>query len=312
MMFKPKARFELLDQYLTRRDYTSALEAITEEIKRRPESFNLLLRQAEILGMAGDRSQAIEIYRKLAEHYAREGFYARAIAVANKVLRLDPSRKEVTHELAQLISAQQGREAAARKKLERASMAAGESQEAPAPSHPPAPPQSVAPAAPAEQRGTPKSPETPSAAQLERERDASAFFSSFPAAALEELLASTSVRTYSAGEVIVREGEPGRSLFLIENGVVEVLTRDPAGKDVVLAQLGPGEFFGEVAVLTGRPRTATIVATNVVTAIEIARDDLERIGTTHPEVRDVLERFYRQRAQATVEAMLGHLRKGRG
>jgi tetratricopeptide (TPR) repeat protein len=312
MIFKPKARFELLDQYLARRDYTSALEAITDEIKRRPESFNLLLRQAEILGMAGDRSQAIEIYRKLAEHYAREGFYARAIAVANKVLRLDPSRKEVTHELARLISAQQGREAAARKKLERASVAAGESQEAPAPSHPPAPPQSAAPAAPAEHHGTPKSPETPSAAQLERERDASAFFSSFPAAALEELLASTSVRTYSAGEVIVREGEPGRSLFLIENGVVEVLTHDPAGKDVVLAQLGPGEFFGEVAVLTGRPRTATIVATNVVTAIEIARDDLERIGMTHPEVRDVLERFYRQRAQATVEAMLGHLRKGRG
>lgn len=304
MIFKAKARFDLLDQYLARRDYTSALEAISDEIKRRPEAFNLLLRQAEILGMAGDRSQAIEIYRKLAEHYAHEGFYARAIAVANKVLRLDSTRKDVTRELAQLIAAQQGQEAAARQKLERASVPAAEPSEvsAPTPAPPPAPDRALA-----EPAG-----EAPSPAQLERERDASAFFSSFPAAALEELLASTSVRSYAPGEVIVREGEPGRSLFLIENGVVEVLTRDPNGTDVVLAQLGPGEFFGEVAVLTGRPRTATIVATNPVTVIEIARDDLERIGTTHPEVRNVLERFYRQRAQATVEAMLGHMRKGRG
>jgi tetratricopeptide (TPR) repeat protein len=96
MMFKGKPRFENLDQYVAQRDYALALEAIAEEIKRRPDAFNLLLRQAEILGLAGDRDKAISLYRKLAQHYAEQGFYARAIAVINKVLRLDPARQDVT------------------------------------------------------------------------------------------------------------------------------------------------------------------------------------------------------------------------
>ena len=106
----------------------------------------------------------------------------------------------------------------------------------------------------------------------------------------------------------MREGEAGKSLFLIENGTVEVHTTDPAGRRVVLAELGPGDFFGEVAVLTGRPRTATILAKEPVTVIEITREDLERVVRDHPEVKTVLERFYQQRAHATVETMLSHLR----
>ena len=65
---------------------------------------------------------------------------------------------------------------------------------------------------------------------------------------------------------------------------------------------------GEVAVLTGRPRTATILAREPVTVIEITREDLEGVVREYPEVRAVLERFYKQRAHATVETMLSHLR----
>ena len=81
---------------------------------------------------------------------------------------------------------------------------------------------------------------------------------------------------------------------------------------MVLAELGPGEFFGEVAVLTGRPRTATILAREPVTVIEITRDDLDGVVRDFPEVKAVLERFYRQRAHATVETMLSHLRSTHG
>ncbi len=303
MIFKPKARLEFLDQYLARRDYAAAHEAIAEELKKRPENFNLLLRQAEILGLAGDRERAIELYRKLARYFADQGFYARAIAVTNKILRLDPSRSEVTKELAELIARQQEAERAERERLARAMptppapsrKAPAAETEVPAPPPPPPPPELLADASPQ---------------QLQRERDASAFFSSFPAEVLEDLLSSTSVRSFSAGDIIVREGDPGVSLFLIESGTVEVQTTDPAGRLVRLAELGPGEFFGEVAVLTGRPRTATIVARDAVTLIEILAEDLERIVAAHPNVRAVLEEFYQRRAKATVETMLQHLRKG--
>ncbi|MBI4915789.1 MAG: cyclic nucleotide-binding domain-containing protein [Acidobacteria bacterium] len=327
-MFKPKPRFDQLDQYLVRREYGLALEAITDEIKRRPESFNLLLRQAEILGLAGDREQAIYVYRQLAQHYAKEGFYARAIAVTNKILRLDPARKEVTDELADLITAQQEVEKASRERLERAAVPAGGADKtAPAPAaqfaHPPvaededvvvvdedeAPAPPVA--APAVAAVPPAEPfESVSAEQAAKERDAGRFFAAFPRPALDQLLSSTSVLSFAPGETIMREGEPGTAMFLIADGAVDVHTHDTAGRPLQLATLGPGEFFGEVAMLTGRPRTATIVASDRATVVEISHEDLESIMTRWPEVREVLQKFYQQRVQSTAEAMLARLRGG--
>ncbi len=299
-MFKGKPRFEQLDEYILRRDYGAALEAIAEEIKKRPESFNLLLRQAEILGLAGDRDKAIAVYRELAEHSAQQGFYARAIAVINKVLRLDPTREEFTKELAAFIAAKQEAEKAEQVKLERSEKGGRRRAAAAAPPPPPATPPAAPPAAEAGGR------------LAERERAASRLFAELPHGALEQLLVAAAVRSFQPPEVIVREGEPGTSFFLIEEGEVEVHTKDTSGKPLVLAQLGVGDFFGEVAVLSGKPRTATIVSRTPVTVIEISRADLERIAGTFPEVRIVLQNFYEQRAQATVEALIARMRGGHG
>jgi CRP-like cAMP-binding protein len=291
-MVRAKPRFENLDHYLVNRDYGLALEAIAEEIKRRPEGFNLLLRQAEILGLAGDREKAIEVYRRLARHYAEQGFYARAIAVINKVIRLDPSRQEFTKELALFIAAQQEVEHVEQTKLQRATAPAASERRASAP-----------------EAGAPAAADV-ATAQAEKERAASHFFAEFPPAALEQLISTTAVRSFAEGETIVREGDRGASWFLIEEGEVDVHTTDPSGRHLVLARLGPGEFFGEVSVLTGKPRTATIVARNGVTVIEISSRDLDQIAAEHPQVRSVLQRFYEKRAQATVEAVIARMRGG--
>jgi tetratricopeptide (TPR) repeat protein len=302
-MFKGKPRFDHLDEYLLRRDYALALEAIAEEIKKRPENFNLLLRQAEILGLAGDPDKAISVYRKLAQHYAQQGFYARAIAVINKVLRLDPTRQDITKELAGFIAAQQQAEKANQAKLKRAKKDGLKQLKDPTPA-------SARPAeVPASEGSAPRKGDA-AQRQADRERAASRFFAEFSPGALEQLLYAAAVHSYLPPEVIVREGDPGTSFFLIEEGEVEVQTHDPSGKPLVLAQLGAGEFFGEVAVLTGKPRTATIVSKTAATVIEIAREDLDRIARQFPEVRTVLQRFYERRAQATVEAMVARMRGG--
>lgn len=334
MIFKSKPRFELLDQYLASKDYNSALEAIAEEIKAKPENFNLLLRQAEILGSAGNQQLAIEVYQKVARFFAEQGFYARAIAVANKVLRIDPHNQEITKELAQFIAAKQQAEEDSRARFK---LSPRPGYKAPAPSAAPAvPPANVSglaeaaasitssiqervtsgePAATSDQpradeAGRPaEQPLTSSQEQQEaREREASRFFAYFPQGALEQLLSSTSVRTYGSDDVVVREGEQGKSFFLIEEGSVKAVTADPAGHPLTLGRIGAGEFFGEVAVLTGKPRTATIVAETPITLIEIDRDNLDRIAREYPEVHEVLQRFYEQRAQAAVDAMLARLR----
>ncbi len=288
MIFRNRRRFENLDQYLAKRDYRAALEAIAEEIKRRPNNFNLLLRQAEVMALSGDRSQAVSVYETLARHFIGLGFYARAIAVANKIQKLDPSREDLSRQLAAEIGERQEAEKEERGRLHRASQAAPSKGSDPA--------------------AAPAIPDDIPLEQAEREQQASRLFDQFPPAALEELLSSTSVRNFAVGDTLVREGDPGASLFLIEDGEVEVRTADPAGRQVSLARLGPGEFFGEVSILTGLPRTATVVAVSASTVIEIQRTDIDAIATRHPRVREVLKRFYEERAQATVEAMVARVR----
>ncbi len=291
MILRPRYRIEELDQYLAKRDYGAALSAIAEELKKHPENFNLLLRQAEILGMAGDRHHAIAVYRNLARHFAKQGRYSMAIAVTNKILRLDPTQTEAAAELQALLAAQREEEERAKSRLLQAART------------PVTPPRGTTTQPP------PPEPPPPPASPPPSEADALRFFSAFPRQALTELLGSTSVRSYDAGAAIVREGEYGDSLFLIVEGNVLVEGTDPRGKKVTLATLGPGDFFGEVAVLTGKPRTATVTAQGPVTLIEISKEVLAEICERHPQVSAVLERFYQDRANATVSVMLSRLRQ---
>ena len=278
-----KPRFENLDKYLANKDYDKALTAVVGELKNNPSQFNLLLRQAEILGLAGNRDKAIALYKELAEKYAKDGFFAKAIALYKKVLRLDPELDEIHAELARLIDedAKENLPLEQRLAIDQAkTKAKKQTQTSP---------------------GSAPSPE-------DKERKASALFSAFPKEALEDLLESTSLRSYQEGDIIVTEGEEGHSLFLLVSGEVKVFTRGERGEHLQLAELGAGDFFGEVSLLTGKPRTATITAKSVVNAIELTKSAVDGIATQHPGVRTVLENFYESRAQATVEAVIQEMR----
>ena len=277
-----RPRFEHLDRYLAQKDYGKALDAVADELRRNPTQFNLLLRQAEILGLAGDKGRAVEVYREVAEAYAKEGFFAKAIAVYKKVLRLDPELEDVHAELARLIDEERRSHAPITERL------------------------AVRDAPP---RGTVRGEGHGKPSTSTKEREASALFTAFRQDVLEEILSSTALRTFEEGDIIVTEGEPGTSLFLIVSGEVKVFTRAEHGGHLPLAELGPGDFFGEVSLLTGKPRTATITAKGTVTAIELGKEHVDRIAARHPEVRGVLDEFYQRRAHDTVEAVIRRMRE---
>jgi CRP-like cAMP-binding protein len=68
-------------------------------------------------------------------------------------------------------------------------------------------------------------------------------------------------RDFPPNQVIVREGAPGNSMFFITSGLVEVRKKDSAtGIDFLLAEMGPGLNFGEMSLLTGKPRTASVMS----------------------------------------------------
>jgi CRP-like cAMP-binding protein len=96
---------------------------------------------------------------------------------------------------------------------------------------------------------------------------------------LIEVALSTDEREAPEGRVLTQEGRPGREFFVLVEGSVTV-TRD--GKK--LAELGPGDWFGEIAILTYKPRTATVTATSRVHVLVVSDRDFRRVVETTPRI----------------------------
>ncbi len=94
---------------------------------------------------------------------------------------------------------------------------------------------------------------------------------------------------YAAGEVIVRQGEPGGRFYVITDGEVEVVREQPDGGEVALARLGPGRYFGEIALMRATRRTATVRAVTDVGVLGIARRDFTALVEHLPQFREALE-----------------------
>jgi len=86
---------------------------------------------------------------------------------------------------------------------------------------------------------------------------------------------------FKAGQVIIREGETGDLFYVITEGHVEVIIRDADGSDIILHTAGPGEFFGELSMLTNEPRTARIRAVDDVTTLVLERDEFFNFLRAH-------------------------------
>jgi CRP/FNR family cyclic AMP-dependent transcriptional regulator len=95
-------------------------------------------------------------------------------------------------------------------------------------------------------------------------------------------------RKFSRGEVVFHEGDPGDTLHLIERGHVAVRVTTPLGHMATLRILGPGEYFGELALVSPGPRSATIAALEATETLALHRDQINRIRLQHPEVEQVL------------------------
>ncbi len=95
------------------------------------------------------------------------------------------------------------------------------------------------------------------------------------------LVAASSEHLYGAGEPIVRQGQPGDSMFVVCRGAVRV-TLEPVGQEV--ARIGAGGYFGEMSLLTGDPRTATVSAVNDTVVLEITADTFRRLAADDPAV----------------------------
>jgi CRP/FNR family transcriptional regulator, cyclic AMP receptor protein len=92
-------------------------------------------------------------------------------------------------------------------------------------------------------------------------------------------------RKYARGEVIFLAGDPGVNLCIIESGRVKLtLTSAELGREVALDHLGPGDIFGELALLDGEPRSADAIAVEPTRLLLLRRDDFRAFLISHPSV----------------------------
>ncbi|MCC7369230.1 MAG: cyclic nucleotide-binding domain-containing protein [Chloroflexi bacterium] len=109
-------------------------------------------------------------------------------------------------------------------------------------------------------------------------------FREVPAHHLRELARFARSESFSAGEVIVKMGDPGSTLYIVRSGMVSVVREQPGGGEMPLAKLGPGEFFGELSIFDGHTRSATVTAVEETATVTLGRYDLVRLVSGNPQI----------------------------
>jgi len=122
----------------------------------------------------------------------------------------------------------------------------------------------------------------------------------------EELRALASrghVHDYTNGTAIFREGDPGDALHIVIEGRVRIVVASPKGEEATVALLGPGECVGELALLDGKPRSASAIASGNTKTLVVRRDEFTRWLSERPKAAFALLETLSLRVRRTDEAL---------
>lgn len=123
-----------------------------------------------------------------------------------------------------------------------------------------------------------------------------------PHASTELLVATTNrleTRTYQPGQAIVTQGDTADHFYVVVRGEVDVTCKNETGDEVLLATLGPGQFFGEVGLLNYAPRTATVRAKTAVEVLRLDRETFRQVIEQSEATAEDLARVARERGATT-------------
>lgn len=278
----------------------AALEQYQRIVKAAPNDLGARQKVGDLYARLGKKSDAIAAYLETMNRYASGGQFFKAIALCKVILSIDSSHATAHERLASLYSKTRAPAASPAPRppaapppmaplelasfrmieLETEEPAAGSEAEEELLLEVVAEPEPEAPP-PAMQGG--ELPVIPLFSQLDRDEF------------LAVLKGGMEVHAFSPGMNIVTEGAPGGGMFAIVQGQVAVLHDERK-----VAQMGEGDFFGEMALISRSKRLATVQAESHVVALEFPRDAMERVFKDHPGVAVALDAFYRERLLANL------------
>ena len=109
-------------------------------------------------------------------------------------------------------------------------------------------------------------------------------FSSLNETQLEQLASGSVRKSYPRGRTIVAEGEPSQSLYILLSGRAKVQRSDSEGKEVILAVISSGEFFGEMSLIDDAPRSASVITIESCDFMAINKDSFKLMLTQSPDI----------------------------
>ena len=309
-------------ELIQKKKYDKAERLLRKEFEAGRRDASLRLQLADVIAMAGRSKEAVPIYVGLADEFARSGHAPKAIAILKKIEKISPGRSDVANRLAALIG-DHGKGAAsappppadALPDLEPARSVVAPEPE-PGPEIEAVEPAALEPEILADEPDL--APEPDLAAELDLEAGpaeavpaetpagsaglgpafSSPLFGSFSREDLLAVMKGLRFLTFEAGDIIVGDEEPGDSLFVISSGRVKAFVKGAEGRYHAAREMGEGDFFGEIALLHGKPRTATVTAAESCELLELERDTVASLAATRPRVREVLESFCNARVGA--------------
>jgi CRP/FNR family transcriptional regulator, cyclic AMP receptor protein len=115
-----------------------------------------------------------------------------------------------------------------------------------------------------------------------------ALFEDCDAAVLDGVARTLRRRRFRRNEVIFHQGDPGDALHVVAAGAVKIVLPSTEGEEAIIATLRPGDFFGELAILDGAPRSATAVSLEASETLELPRSAFHDLLDRDPKLRDAL------------------------
>jgi len=336
-----KKYWETYFSAIKKQDWNQARVSLENLASTDRDNPHVQLKLGDIYQRTGKTAQAITAYHKSAWVLTKQGFSQKALALYKIILRLDSYNEEAINKSNQLMigieSAKKQKQittpfitkfedAPDQKKEEIRGLPLeieDDTDKAFQPSvdmsdvidrtsYRDKPPEATAPPEISEQDDSDIQPqkERSETSQGEREPGASipSFFSSLSEDEIQYLIYKTDPHTFSPGQLILEEGDSGDSIFFIKSGRAKVIAHI-LGKEIELATLSPGDVFGEVAFLTGRPRTASVIALDELEVREFTKLLLEEIFERYPSTLEKLQDFYHCRIEDTLRTVKNKMKK---
>jgi cAMP-dependent protein kinase regulator len=280
---------ELADEKLLSGAFKEALYLYCVLLEQQPLQFDVRLRVADTLLALGEVERAVVVYTSLARHAANGGYPLHALVALKVLSTLDPQFGVLLPGIAEMYAAGSPR-------LGRGFRVA-----------PPDPDQPLPPELPLDLNALPPAEKL----AVRAESVASGFegsgihypellaplplFSLLPASDFRAVLDAIKLCRVQPGTQVVKEGEMGRSFFILARGTVRVSRKQKNKERVTLAELHQGSIFGEMALLTETPRNATVEALTDCDLLEFDRDALVAASNTVANIAEALSTFSQER-----------------